>query len=222
MRRFLLSATLAVSLFGICPQAHAAIITGVTVESAVQGNNFSFGPERLLDSDSMSDMPATASSTLDPDTIDGWLSEKLTGDPFPELVLDLGSNYDVDQLILWGWNQNVVQSRTWKDFTIEFSQDNLTFAASTPLLMNLPTGDNLAETANPFDVSGVLGSSNARYVRLKASTNFGITSPDLTQIFALGKLRFDGTAAVPEPSTLALALLGLLSLCMTGRRRRHR
>lgn len=224
MSRFLLH-TLAVGLLGICPHTDAAIITGVTVESVVEGNNFGFGPERLLNGDNMSYNPATTSSTLAP-SIDGWLSQKGIADPFPELVLDLGSNYDVDQLILWGWNQDNVQDRTWKDFSIEFSIDNVAYAygAPTPLLMDLPTGNGLAENANLFDVSGVVGSSNVRYVRFKALTLFGGNPFDNPPIFGMGKVRFEGAASVvPEPKPSAIAVWSVLSgIGLVGGARRQK
>jgi len=172
----------------------------------------------------MSDDPATATSTLAP-AVEGWLSQKGASDPLPELVLNLGANYDVDKLILWGWNQDNVQDRTWKDFTIAFSADNVSFETAIQFLMSIPTGNGLAETAHSFDVSGANGSGNAHYVRLKALTIFGGNSFDDTPIFGMGKLRFDGSeavqAAVPEPASLAIwGGIGLTALVAGWRRKR--
>ncbi len=217
-------ACIAIGLLGVNQQADASIITSISVESVIQGNNFGFGPERLLNSTFMSDNPATVTSTLAP-AVEGWLSQKSASDPFPELVLNLGATYDVDKLILWGWNQDNVQDRTWKDFTIAFSTDNVSFGTATQLLMSIPTGNGLAEAAHSFDVGGVDGSSNAHYVRLKALTIFGGNSFDNTPIFGMGKLRFDGSepvqATVPEPASLSIWCgIGIAGLVAGLRRKR--
>lgn len=139
------------------------------------------------------------------------------------ITIDLGALYDLTSLHIWQFTRNTAANDTnrgVKIFDVLVSADNLSF---TEVLSN--------QTLNkPIDTLPVIGTpdgnepvqsfaliqTGVRYVQLGIDSTYESAGTNDWQ-GGLGEVRFEGVAAVPEPSASLLGGIGMLLLL---RRRR--
>ncbi|NQT40601.1 MAG: discoidin domain-containing protein [Planctomycetes bacterium] len=154
-----------------------------------------------------------------------------TGLGLPEFVFDLtgGGDTPVESILLWQYG-NGSPGNSARDFELIFHTeaegDVFSFASGSGTEANEFTGT--MDAAAPFTTDANVAQQfnfapeTARYVGLRIANNYlGILGPGGDR-YGLGEVRFVAPAAgaaVPEPSTFALAALGLLGLGWYGRRR---
>lgn len=166
--------------------------------------------------------------------VDSWATDSLPGNyfafrPDPVFVWDLGRDYTVSDIVLWqyandgganvfGPNRDGNATRT---FSLRFSTEAQGAAFSGPNAFDgtmtrcwATGGINPAQT---FD----LGRVSARYIELTITSNYFRQAGVLAggDRVGLGEIRF-GVQAVPEPSSMTLALSGAICLgaCLWRRR----
>lgn len=99
------------------------------------------------------------------------------------------------------------ESRSVKDLVINLSTDGKTFTEFTRVSLGMPTTDSFGgETFS-------LGDSTARFVRFDILSNHG------GDFAGLSEVKFNGVSAVPEASSLAYGLVGLVVAGFWQRRR---
>ena len=131
------------------------------------------------------------------------------------ITFDLQAVHPLQALRVWNLNMSGNSDRGIDEFDIAVSLDGSTYQTLTGPSsghFSLTEAPGAAEylTADMIDLDGVF----ARHVRFTVVTNYG----DGTYV-GLSEVRF--YHAIPEPSSIGLALLGLLALvgCRRGRRR---
>ena len=153
-------------------------------------------------------------------TLDGGSGgDYFNGGPTLVFIWDLGSDMNVDNLIMWQYGNDgggaTNRGNHLKDFTLQFNTDadgSATFSgAVSNFAMPADTGTSGTSAAQTFATGGV----TARYVRLELTDNYFGTAPMTAggSRVGIGELRFDASP-IPEPSTGILAgLAGLALLC---------
>jgi hypothetical protein len=137
----------------------------------------------------------------------GWLSFANLDDPTNSLDFDLGGSFAVEQMALWNYGEsnsigiqrNIIQFRLLADDNAAFSSpDDLgTFIANPE---GRPTS---AVTAEVFSFTQIMAS----HIRMDQI----LAGPGAKFYVGAGEVAFD-VATVPEPSTLAILVLGLIGL----------
>jgi hypothetical protein len=216
--RFACSAVLvACTMLAVTSGAGADIImpTGVTATANAWANNDAI---YAIDGSGLSEVPtdanvATVTHAAGTPLYTMWGAHT----PIPQAItFDLGAEYQLDAAWLWNYNQSDTQgARSMGDFDIYVGGSGDSFASTLAKagqsIADYPTGSSpgLPEKVE-FAASGV------QYVRFEI-TGHSLVAPADT--IGLSEVRFSGV--IPEPSTLILAMLGLLGL-MGFRRRRNR
>jgi hypothetical protein len=200
-----------------------ATITGVTIEdvSTELVGNFDRAANYLVDGSGFDEGAGT--HTVTPDTF-MWLNNGTftapndPNSPGAVITFDLGSNYTVNSLTVWNYNETLpgredllgrganaveilVASSEGGAFT---SLGNFNFDIA-PGLDNVDFGQNI-------DLSSLGAAGDARLVRFNITSNHGGDN----NFVGLSEVRFDG-APIPEPSAAMLALIGLAG-CLRRRR----
>jgi hypothetical protein len=130
----------------------------------------------------------------------------------PTITFDLGASYDVTGFHLWNFQQfdTTGVSRGIQTTNILGSSDGISF---TTLISNQTfTQATGLSTYTGEDYS--LSAANIRYVRFGVLSNYGDVN-----VTGLSEVRFLGTVAVPEPSSLAMLALGGLVMLWAVRRK---
>jgi len=200
-----------------------ALITGVTIEdvSSELTSGFDRQANYLVDGSGFDEGAGT--HTVTPDGF-MWLNNGTfaapndPNSPGAVITLDLGSNYTLDSLTVWNYNEtlpgrpellgrgaNAVEILVASSEGGAFSSlGNFNFDIA-PGLADVDFGQNI-------DLSSFGAAGNARQVRFNITSNHGGDN----SFVGLSEVRFDG-AAVPEPSAAILALIGLAG-CLRRRR----
>lgn len=136
-----------------------------------------------------------------------------------QLTFDLGGVYTLSGVDLWNYNSgdpSQFQStilRGVKDFRLLTSLDGLTFNEVFIDRLALGTGTDLAAQSFGF-------SSSARFVQIDILNNYGQgTYAERDWNSGLSEVRFN-VAAVPEPGTWGMMLMGFGTIGFVMRRRR--
>ena len=200
--------------------ADAEVITGVTIDSV--SSEWSAIGRGAINTVNGSGLSGGIHDT----TVENmWLTT--SGNETPDITFDLGATYDLGSIHVWNYNEfDTWSTRGLNSVHIYVSPDdnaanlaaltdgggthNFTFPQALP-------NDPVVPTAG-FDVdfTGVTNMSllsSVRLVRFDAQSNHGAGN-----FAGLSEVQF---SPIPEPSTFALAALGLLSLGLVTRRRRH-
>lgn len=222
-RKTTLGAIAATSLLAAGP-ASAAIILGVTA-SAPNQLSAARVAANMVNSSEFNNMTLTAGTPADNGV---WTSAFLASpsndatsanvagsSPITAytLTFDLAANYDLTMVRVWNWNNTVNQSAGVKTMQILVAS---TVGGPTVSLgvFNPVIGTGLSTFAgSAFDVSA----SNVREVKFVITEGYGFGATGTDTLISIAEVRFEGVAAIPEPSSLAL--LGLGGLMLVRRKR---
>lgn len=192
----------------------AAEIAPVSVEAS--STFFTYNVNALIDGSGLN-----ADGLHDGTFSNMWMTD--LGEPQGQLEFDLGGVYTIDAADIWqynfGTNTPVISTldRGVNSFRILTSLDGDDFDEVFSGNMTRAPGDTLV-AAQTFAMGGV----TARFVRFDLLTNFaGGTIYEDEYPVGLSEVRFQGMAAVPEPATWALLILGF-GLTGAAMRRRDR
>lgn len=202
--------------------ANAAIITGLSVESADVGTNSRMSPSDAVDGTGLASYTFGAAHTVT------WEHNWWASTNNAQITIDLEGNYSIDAVHIWNYNTDnpgITAGRVMKNVEIYVApaedesqlvklttsgsgtQDN----GSGDFFFPAAPGTN-GYTGFGLDLSGVTNSSlldNVRLVRIQAIGGAGQ---------GLAEVIFDGSApAIPEPTSLAL--LGMGGLLVARHRR---
>jgi hypothetical protein len=134
----------------------------------------------------------------------------------PEITFDLGSVQSITTMKIWNYNETVpgredeLLGRGVAMTDVLVAGEDMVFSPLyTFLEIDRANGDASVDFSQSFDMGGVM----ARYVKLDILGNHGGDN----NFVGLSEVQFFG---VPEPSTYALAAVGLATLAFARRRRR--
>jgi len=152
-----------------------------------------------------------------------WLSQGTLGagtDTLPATItFDLGASYSVDGLHVWNYNEAASGGvgRGADNVSISVATATGPFLAVQDTQFSVATGLNdYAGAAPVVDFDNVLF-DDVRFVRF--DINDAIV--DVLNLAGLAEVQFSGTVnVIPEPSSLAMAGLGMFGIGGFGRRRR--
>ena len=211
MFKSLALAAVAAASLAVATPAAAATITPV---SAVASNTFPFWneykAENLINGSGLTD------GLHDANYYNMWMTD-LSVDT-ATLVFDLGAVFDLTAIDVWNYNFGVpgfasTIERGAKAFKLSLSLDGLSYSQALSGEFSRAAGQPLA--AERLSLGG-----KARYVQLELSGNHQ-SYPEIYGYAPIGlsEVRFQG-AAVPEPGTWALMILGFGAAGTVLRRRR--
>lgn len=211
----------------------AAEIVGVTASASTEFNAGT-AASRTTDGSGLN-----VSNQHDTNFLQGWVSDgNASGaDASVEWIQwDLGSLYTLDSVQVWNLNQSVnsLTDRGINQVDIYTSSvavpgdpEGAGAANWTTLLANATFSEaSGVATYTGFDlateISTALPGSAVRWVRFEVDSTHG----SVDQFVGLSEIRFFGSSFVPapapEPTTFALAAMGVSGLCLLGRRRSRR
>ncbi|NQT40934.1 MAG: PEP-CTERM sorting domain-containing protein, partial [Planctomycetes bacterium] len=202
------------------------------------------GAIRVIDGSGMSDTNGDHIADTHASTNYGenasWISDLAANSPIDEqwLAIDLGQMYNLDHMDVFNFNANNSAAHTDRgvgqadiyvsladapDMTSpDFSDTSLWELVATDVLFNEATGPYTDGSGTPYntpdsiDLEGFAG----RWIALDIDANLGDSN-----FVGLGEILVfpaAATSAVPEPSSVALLILGTLGLGCIARRRRRR
>ena len=166
----------------------------------------------------------TDGSLTENPTLDYWLISSQGGEEY--VTIDLGEKYNIDQIDLYNTHNRQHNNFSTDSFRIDASNTvtlvnddddfDLSGDITTILSGNLSdtAGEDPITTADSFSFAPTAG---FRYLKFVSITGFG-SDPYTEDRRGPNEMQVFGTA-VPEPSTLVLAALGLLGLLGFTRRR---
>ena len=191
-----------------------AYITGVMVDSVTSQQDARLA-SYTIDSDPGTFDPVAGTLKA---TDRGWMT-KGTDYPYPAIVYNLGAVYDLASIQIWNWNQTGFTLQGASSVNIAIAGANKVFAAlgtETYALAQAPGADGYTGQSIAANVNDV------KYVRVTFLTSGYATDgyynrggENWKNETGLGKVEF---SAVPEPSALALGLVGLLAYAWRKRK----
>lgn len=209
--------------------ANAALVT-TTVTASQDKNNFGGELSDLISGEEMTKPDATDPSTWTTTTnnyADGWNQQGLlsgaTNNKIAWVVLDLGSVTSIDSAYFWAWRHGSSASNNVADYNLYLaSSPTVAPPAATTTITDYDfasggwtqfgstlTMPNKGASPAPADQVISFGGSSARYIGMEILTNDGGSWVGFHEV---------AVTAIPEPASLAL--IGLGSLLIAGRRRK--
>jgi hypothetical protein len=157
----------------------------------------------------------------DVDVANMWLSSG-AGAPSDEFIrFDLGSAQPLGAMAVWNYNEIWLPGRSIRTADIVFLADDGTTVLSqlSDVHFLMAGGDSDYDYPQIIDLTGHSG----RYVRIDVTDRYPAAGGDINTYVGLSEVKFfqPAAAAIPEPSTFALTVLGLLGLGLVGWRRRN-
>ena len=190
----------------------AQVITPTSSTASSTLNTGFYSPAHLVDGSGLS------SGLHNSDFSAMWASD--LGVNQAQVTFDLGGVFTLQGAEIWNYNfgnpaefQSTIL-RGVKDFRILTSLDGLTFSEVFAGTLAMGTGQPLAGQDFAFGGAG-------RFVQIDILNNYGQgTYAERDWNSGLSEVRFVGIAAVPEPATWAMMLLGFGAVGVSLRRRR--
>jgi hypothetical protein len=210
----------------------ATLIPNLTIESSTTaGLNGDMSPDKAINGFGLDgDAPAlTGSHRQGHDT--NWWTGWDGGVTEWQLTVDLADNYDVEVMHVWNYREGCCTARGLSNVDIYVSPDG-----DVANLVKLTTnGSGIHDDGGGFlfpqastdaeylgfdlDLSGVTNPAllaNARLVRIDGGSSNHNGGADHG---GLAEIQFGSRAAIPEPATATLGLLGIVGLMMRRRRK---
>ena len=134
----------------------------------------------------------------------------------PEITFDLGGLYDVNTVRVWNYNENTF-TRFGANSVEIFAGETLGTLASAGTFVFVEGDSSMVMPAQNISVSF----TKVQFIKFDVLTNHDgavfdgsgtIRGVDGRSLTGLSEVRFDGTAAIPEPSTTALFCFGGMAL----------
>lgn len=207
-----LTASLVLALTVSPAAAQSITPVGVTATSTL-GTGF-YSPSSLINGNGLS------GGLHNGDFSAMWVSE--LGVNQAQVMFDLGTTYALGGADIWNYNWgNPAQFQSTilrgvRDFRILTSLDGTSFGEVYAGRLALGTGEPLAAQTVTFG-------GTARFVQIDILNNYALgTYAERDWNSGLSEVRFlQAAAAVPEPGTWAMMLLGFAGIGASLRRRRH-
>jgi len=192
-------------------QAGAAVITGVTATS----NSTYPGVDRLAAyTVNGSGMTAGQASNAPAGTM--WLSNDGATVASPTITFNLGGLYNLTGANVWNYNESGGTGRGINAVSVQEAGADAVFTTIANLNLTQATGLS-TYTGQAIELAGT-----AQYIRFINLTSFTYPAGfvgNTDAVVGLSEIAFSGnSAAVPEPASMALLLVGAAGAVLAGRR----
>ncbi len=189
-----------------------------TADKTVDGSGLYAGASGVL---------GAADSTHYVESSTMWMTAGLyAADNNPSITYNLGSAYNVSTLRVWNYDEYLSQQLGAKDVEVYAGLDvnQLTLRGAIQLAEAPGDSSTVAQNFTALDLS------NVQYVKLAIGSNWdgavfdgtgAVVGADGRGLVGLSEVRFEGTSAVPEPSTLVLFGVAVASMLFYGWRKRR-
>jgi len=127
-----------------------------------------------------------------------------------EFIFDLGSSFaEVDDLILFNYQEGAIVDRGISSVTASYSDDGITYSGAESLSFAATSG-----SGNPIVGETIsIAQTNIQYVKFTNLVNHG------GSLIGLAEVRFTGSSVIPEPASLVLVLVAAGGFLVCRRRK---
>jgi len=155
--------------------------------------------------------------------VDAPVSAGGNGDGSAWIYYDLGSQKEVGALAVWNANDSISSipiDQTYagaKDVDVLYSNDAVNWTAADSFVFTRAT----PFVDNPAEILQLSSAVTAQYMKLDIHSCYEVRDPAYGVVGLKHVAFLDGSAAVPEPSTIVLLAAGLIGLlCYAWRKRK--
>ena len=190
----------------------AATVVGVTIEDfSSELGSLNRLAEHTIDGSGFNEVTGVHDTvTTNAWMVQGEYSSGTDTGPW-DITFDLEGNYDLSSLKVWNWNEagSITAGAKDMEILVASSVGGAFTPVATVALAQAP--GNTSYFGEDFALTGA---DDVRLVKFNITSNHGYAS----SLMGLSEVRFDGVAAVPEPSSAALLGLGGLALILRRRK----